>query len=144
MRRFFPSLAVATALIAGLSGSVLFAQNQSAPPAISAQPPAAQQPVHVANPRHQAKKMAKQLGLTPDQVSRIEPILADRDQQVQSVRSDSTLAPHDMKARVHGIRRESDSKIEAILSDTQKQQYELIKQSRKANRQQQTSAPANS
>ena len=88
--------------------------------------------------------MAKELGLTPDQVSKIEPILADRDQQVQSVRSDSTLAHKDMRARVHGIRRDSDSKIEAILNDTQKQQYEQIKQSRKANRQQQTGAPTNS
>jgi protein CpxP len=147
MRRFLPSLAIGSVLIAGLSGSVLIAQDQSAPPAVSAQPPAAspaQRPVHVPNPQHQAKKMAKQLGLTPDQVSRIEPILADRDQQVQSVRSNGTLAPHDMRARVHGIRRDSDNKIEAILSDSQKQQYEQIKQSRKANRQQQSGAPANS
>ena len=88
--------------------------------------------------------MAKELGLTPDQVSKIEPILADRDQQVQSLRSDSTLAPKDMRQRVHGIRRDSDSKIEAILSDRQKQQYEQIKQSRKANRRQVGGASANS
>jgi protein CpxP len=49
-----------------------------------------------------------------------------------------------MKKRVHGIRRDSDSKIEALLSDSQKQQYEQIKQSRKASRQQQAGAPANS
>jgi periplasmic protein CpxP/Spy len=88
--------------------------------------------------------MAKELGLTPAQVSKIEPILAGRDQQVQSVRSDSTLARKDMRQRVHGIRRDSDSKIEAILNDSQKQQYEQIKQSRKANRQQPAGAPANS
>ena len=87
--------------------------------------------------------MAKQLGLTPDQVSKIEPILADRDQQVQGVRSDTTLAPNDRKAKMHGIRQESDSRIEAVLNDTQKQQYEQIKQSRKANRHQQPAAPAN-
>jgi hypothetical protein len=87
--------------------------------------------------------MAKQLGLTPDQVSKIEPILADRDQQVQGVRSDTTLAPNDRKAKMHGIRQESDSRIEALLNDTQKQQYEQIKQSRKANRHQQPAAPAN-
>jgi len=65
-------------------------------------------------------------------MSKIEPILADRDQQVQSVRSDATLAPKDRKAKVHGIRQDSDSRIEALLNDTQKQQYEQIKQSRKA------------
>jgi Spy/CpxP family protein refolding chaperone len=147
MRCFLPSLAIGSVLLAGLSGSALIAQDQNAPPAASAQAPVAppaQRPVHVPNPRHQAKKMAKELGLTPDQVSKIEPILADRDQQVQSVRSDSTLAHKDMRARVHGIRRDSDSKIEAILNDAQKQQYEQIKQSRKANRQQQTGAATNS
>lgn len=147
MRSFFPSLTLGSVLIVGLSGSVLLAQDQSAPPAASAQAPATsagQQPVHVPNPRHQAKKMAKELGLTPDQVSQIEPILADRDQQMQSARADATLSPRDKRAKVHGIRQDSDSKIEAILNDTQKQQYEQIKQSRKANRQQQAGAPSNS
>ena len=147
MRSFFPSLALGTVLIVGLSGNALLAQDQSAPPATAAQPPAAsseQRPAHVPNPRHQAKKMAKELGLTPDQQSKIEPILADRAQQIQSVRSDTTLAEKDRKAKLHGIRQDSDSKIEAVLSDTQKQQYEQIKQSRKANRRQQVAAPSNS
>jgi protein CpxP len=139
MRNLFSSLALGTVLVVGLSGNALLAQDQSAPP-----PASAQQPAHVPNPRHQAKKMAKELSLTPDQVSKIEPILADRDQQMQSVRSDTTLAPNDRKAKVHGIRQDSDSRIEALLNDTQKQQYEPIKQSRKANRHQQSSAPANS
>jgi protein CpxP len=141
MHRFLSSVAIGSVFMAGFSGSILLAQDQSAPPAVSSQ---AQQPAHAHNPQHQAKKMAKELGLTPDQVSKIEPILADRDQQVQSVRSDSTLAPKDMKKRVHEIRRDSDGKIEAILNDSQKQQYEQIKQSRKANKQQQAAAPANS
>jgi periplasmic protein CpxP/Spy len=142
MRTFFSSVALGSLLAVGLSGNALLAQDQSAPPATSAQAPA-QRPAHVPNPRHQAKKMAKALGLTPDQVSKIEPILADRDQQVQGVRSDTTLAPNDRKAKMHGIRQESDSRIEAVLNDTQKQQYEQIKQSRKANRHQQPAAPAN-
>ena len=139
MRNLFSSLALGTVLVVGLSGNALLAQDQSAPPAASAQ-----QPAHVPNPRHQAKKMAKELSLTPDQMSKIEPILADRDQQMQSVRSDATLAPNDRKAKVHGIRQDSDSRIEALLNDTQKQQYEQIKQSRKSNRHQQSGAPANS
>jgi protein CpxP len=142
MRNFFSSVALGSVLVVGLSGNALLAQDQSAPPPVSAQSPAPR-PAHVPNPRHQAKKMAKQLGLTPDQVSKIEPILADRDQQVQGLRSDTTLAPSDRKAKMHGIRQDSDSRIEAILNDTQKQQYEQIKQTRKANRQQQAPAPAN-
>jgi Spy/CpxP family protein refolding chaperone len=60
---------------------------------------------------------------------------------VQTLRADTTLAPSDRKAKMHGMRQESDSRIEAILTDTQKQQYEQIKQARRANRRQQT-APA--
>ena len=142
MRTFFSSVALGSLLAVGLSGNALLAQDQSSPPAAAAPSPA-QRPAHAPNPRHQAKKMAKALGLTPDQVSKIEPILADRDQQVQSLRSDTTLAPNDRKAKMHGIRQDSDSRIEALLTDTQKQQYEQIKQSRKANKHQQAAAPAN-
>lgn len=141
MRNFLSTVALGSALVVGLSGNALLAQDQTGPPPASATQPA-QRPAHVHNPRHQAKKMAKTLGLSPDQVSKIEPILADRDQQVQSLRSDATVSPSDRKAKMHGIREESDSRIEAILNDTQKQQYEQIKQSRKANRRQQTAAPA--
>jgi protein CpxP len=140
MRTFLSTVALGSLLAVGLSGNALLAQDQSAPPAASTQAPA-QRPAHVPDPRHQAKKMAKALNLTPDQVSKIEPILADRAQQVQSLRSDTTLAPGDRKAKMHGIRQDSDNRIEAILNDTQKQQYEQIKQSRKANRHQQA-APA--
>ena len=142
MRNFFTSVALGSALAIGLSGNALLAQDQSAPPPVSAQSPAPR-PAHVPNPRHQVKKMATQLGLSPDQVAKIEPILADRDQQVQSLRADTTLAPSDRKAKMHGIRQDSDSRIEAILNDTQKQQYEQIKQARKANKHQQTAAPSN-
>ena len=41
MRSFFPSLALGTVLIVGLSGNALLAQDQSAPPATAAQPPEA-------------------------------------------------------------------------------------------------------
>jgi protein CpxP len=142
MRNFFTSVALGSVLAVGLSGSALLAQDQSAPPPASAQSPAPR-PAHVPNPRHQAKKMAKELGLSPDQVSKIEPILADRDQQVQGLRSDTTVAPSDRKAKMHGIRQDSDTRIEAILNDTQKQQYEQIKQARKASKHQQPAPPAN-
>jgi Spy/CpxP family protein refolding chaperone len=140
MRTFVPSLALSTIILAGFSGSALLAQDQSAAPAAAAQ----SQPYHAPNPQHQARKMAKKLGLSSDQVAKIEPILADRAQQMQSVRSDNTLAPQDRKAKIRAIHQDSDGRIEAVLTDTQKQAYEQLKQSRKAHRQQQAAAPANS
>jgi periplasmic protein CpxP/Spy len=141
MRTFAPSLALSTILLAGFSGSALLAQDQSPAPAA----PAQSQSFHVPNPQHQAKRMARKLGLTSDQVAKIEPILADRAQQLQSIRSDNTLAPQDRMAKIRGIRQDSDGKIEALLTDTQKQAYEQLKQAHRAHRQQQqTTAPANS
>ncbi len=89
--------------------------------------------------------MAKKLGLSSDQKAQIEPILAGRDQQMQTLRNNTSLTPQDRKAQIRGIVQDSDSKIEAILNDTQKQQYEQMKQERRARRQQaQSSAPSNS
>jgi Spy/CpxP family protein refolding chaperone len=89
--------------------------------------------------------MAKKLGLTADQQAKIEPIFADRDQQVATLRANTTLAPRDRKVQIHSVVRDSDNKITALLSDTQKQQYEQLKQDRRAKRQQrQSQPPANS
>jgi periplasmic protein CpxP/Spy len=142
MRIFVSSLTLATILLTGLSGSALLAQDQNAAPAASAQSPA--QPSHAPDPQRQAKRMAKKLGLTSDQVAKIEPILADRAQQMQSVRSDNTLAPQDRKAKIRGIRQDSNGKIEALLTDAQKQQFEQLKQNHQAHRQQQATGSANS
>jgi hypothetical protein len=89
--------------------------------------------------------MAKKLGLSSDQKTQIEPILADRDQQMQNLRNNSSLTPQDRKTQIRGVVQGSDSKIEAILNDTQKQQYEQMKQERRARRQQaQSSVHSNS
>lgn len=86
------------------------------------------------NPNRQAKRLAKQLNLSQDQVSQIEPILADRDQQMQALRGDSSLAPADRRTKAKGIMDDSNSKIEAVLNDQQKQQYEQMLASRREHR----------
>ena len=139
MRTFVPKFALGAILLSGLSTGVLLAQDQA--PAATA--PAQAQPSHVPNPQKQAKRMAKKLGLSSDQVAKIEPILADRAQQVQGIRADATLAPQDRAAKLKGVRQDSDSKIEAVLTDQQKQAYAQLKQEHKSHRQQST-APANS
>ena len=52
--------------------------DQSAPPAQSQRA--------MPSPDKQAKRLAKELNLTPDQVTQIKPILADRAQQMQAER----------------------------------------------------------
>ena len=86
------------------------------------------------NPEREAKRLGKRLNLSQDQVSQIEPILADRAQQMQALRADSSLAPADRRAKAKGIMDDSNSKIEAVLNDQQKQQYEQMLASRRSHR----------
>jgi Spy/CpxP family protein refolding chaperone len=149
MRNLFPSTLLSLALVSGLTGSALLAQDQAQPGAAVSSAPTSQgptaQPHKVPNPQHQAKRMAKKLGLSSDQKAQIEPILADRDQQVQSLRGNTSLSPQDRKAQLRSVMQDSDRKIEAVLNDAQKQQYEQLKQEHRARRQQaQAATPSNS
>ena len=143
MKTLVPTFALGAILLSGFSAGTLLAQNAANDQTPAA--PAQTQSFHAPNPQRQAKHMGKKLGLSADQVAKLEPILADRAQQVQSVRSDTTLAQQDRMAKLRGIRQDSETKIEALLTDSQKQAFEQMKQNRKAHRQQQQApAPANS
>ena len=132
-------LVLGAALLVSLSGSALLAQDQSQPGPLSAATTTSpegqgsyQGHRHAPNPHRQAKMMAKRLGLSEDQQKSLEPILADRMQQMESARADTSLAPQDRRAKMKGINQDSDARIEAVLNDTQKQQYEQMKQERRA------------
>lgn len=87
---------------------------------------------HEINPDRQASHLGKKLGLTGDQVAQIKPILEARQQQMQNLRSDTSLAPQDRHAKAQEIMQDSKTKIEAVLNDTQKQQFEQMLQERRA------------
>jgi protein CpxP len=135
-------------LAALLSTGTVFAQAQAAPPPTDpAQQPTAQAPggggMHRdADPAQEAKRLGKELGLNKDQVAQIQPILQDRASQMQALRADTSVAPADRRAKAMGIMDDSKTKIEALLNDQQKQQYEQMLAARKAKRQQQNQPPA--
>ncbi len=140
MRVLSPTILLGAILSSGVCAPSVLAQEQQ-PTTMTTQSPGG--PAHhAANPRRDAKRMARRLDLTPDQESRIEPVLAERQEQVQSVRSDTALAPQGKRARIRSIRQDSDAKVEAILTDTQRQRYEQMKQNHKAAKRQQGGAPA--
>jgi hypothetical protein len=83
------------------------------------------------NPDRMAKHLGKKLNLSNDQVAQIKPVLADRAQQMQALRSDTTLSQQDRRNKAHQIMQDSNTKIEAVLNDTQKQQFEQMLQDRR-------------
>lgn len=86
------------------------------------------------DPAKQAAHLGKQLRLSKEQVTQITPILADRQQQLQSLRADTSLRPRVRRNKAKEILKDSTAKIEAILNDTQKQQYEQLMAERRSHR----------
>ena len=88
------------------------------------------------DPNRQIQMLTKKLNLTADQQNQILPILTDRQQQFAAVQADSSLAPKDRHAKMRAIREDSDTKIRAVLNDTQKQSYDQLLQQQRERMQQ--------
>ena len=92
------------------------------------------------DPAKQATHLGKQLRLSKDQVAQITPILADRQQKLQDLRVDTSLRPRVRRNKAKEILKDSTAKIEAVLNDTQKQQYEQMIADRRSHRNRQPPA----
>jgi len=79
-----------------------------------------------ADPNRQLKMLTNKLALTADQQSQILPILTDRQQQIASIQSDSTLAKKAAHAKMKAVRLDSESKLRAVLTDTQRAAYDQM------------------
>lgn len=80
------------------------------------------------DPDRQLKMLSKRLNLTADQQQQILPVLTDRQQQFEKIRSDSSLAPNDRRDKMRSLHEDSEAKIKAVLNDDQKQKYDQMQQ----------------
>jgi len=92
------------------------------------------------DPAKQAAHLGKRLGLSGDQVAQITPIFTDRQQQMQSLRADTSLTQQDRRTKARAIMQDSKSKIEAVMNDTQKQQFEQMLAERRSHHNRQPQA----
>jgi|SRR3954468_22037434 len=95
---------------------------------------------HAPNPDRMARHLGKKLNLSDEQVAQIKPVLENRAQQMQALRGDSALSEQDRRTKAHAIMQDSKNKIEAVLNDTQKQQFEEMMQQRRAHHKSQQTA----
>jgi protein CpxP len=136
MKKSSTCLIQSSVLAAGLvcSAHVLAQQSKepSFPPETSAPPPE-QGPGGghrgMMDPAQQLAGMTKRYNLSAGQQNQVKPILADQQQQMQLLRSDPSLSPDEKKTKMQSIRSNSNTKIEAILNDDQKKQFEQDHQS---------------
>ena len=67
-------------------------------------------------------RLAKQLNLTPDQTSKLEPILASRDQKIAALRSDTSLTQDQKKEQFRSIHQNTKQQLSSILTPEQMEQ----------------------
>jgi periplasmic protein CpxP/Spy len=82
------------------------------------------------DPDAQLQRMTQQLGLSADQQKQIRPILVDRQQKMQAVWQNQTLSREDRRSQMMSIREDTKGKIEAVLTDEQKQTFEAMQERR--------------
>jgi protein CpxP len=74
----------------------------------------------------QLKHLTEALDLTTDQQTQIKPILTARDLQRQQIFADQSLAEADRHTKMKAIQDATRGKIEAVLTDAQKQKFEAM------------------
>jgi Spy/CpxP family protein refolding chaperone len=114
-----------------LSGGFALAQSSDAAPAAAPQAQTQGHP-HVANPHREAMRMSKRLNLSDDQTAKLEPILADRDQKIAAVRSNTALSPEEVKAQMREIHKGMRQQLESVLTPEQMQQLKTMRRGRGA------------
>jgi protein CpxP len=117
------SLAILLATISMGSAHVFAQKEPRFPPDTSAPPPVGGYR-GMMDPAQQLARMTKRYNLSADQQGQIEPILIDQQRQMLLLRQDPSLALDEKKAKMNGIHSDSNSKIEAVLNDDQKKQFE--------------------
>ena len=112
-----------------LTGSLAVAQQSSpsqSAPSDSTQPAAGQGHHHRANAHREALMLSRRLNLTPDQTARLEPILADRDQKMSSLHTDTSLAPEAKRSQMQSIRLDTKQQLSNVLTPEQMEKMQSM------------------
>ena len=91
-------------------------------------PPAAVAKQHGADSQRQLAHLARKLALTSQQRAAIGAILERRAQQMQQLRADSSMDLRSHRNRLRALKQVSDRQLQAVLSDSQRQQYQQMPQ----------------
>jgi Spy/CpxP family protein refolding chaperone len=115
------------------TGGIMFAQEPGSAPEQNAPQAEGGMGGHhrgrgMMDPDKRLAHMTKRYNLTSDQQSQIKPILQDEQQQMQSMRGDTSTSRQDKWAKMKSMHDATNQKIEAVLTDEQKQKFEADQQ----------------
>ena len=130
VKKLFIAMIVNGALVLGLAAASIPARAQDQD-AQSQSTGARQMP----SPDDVVQRLGEKLTLSDDQKAQIKPIIADRQQKMQALRSDTSLRRGQKGRQMKSILEDSDKKINAILTPDQQKQYAELQQQMKERRQ---------
>ena len=110
MKRFFSLAAVVLAMGTSVAFAQMTAPDTAAP---------AQVQRHAPDPHKAAMRISRQLGLSPDQTAKLEPILADRQAKVQAVRADASLTDAQRRQQLKTIHQAERMQLSNVLTPDQ-------------------------
>lgn len=113
--------AMIVTLALACSGTALVAQMQDQVP-----PSAQGQRMAPMSTDQRLQHLTQMLNLTTDQQAKIRPILENESQQMQSLRSDTSMAREDKMAKARSIRETTNSQITPILTSEQQQKWQQM------------------
>ena len=108
-----------------LSAGMVAVQAQAPPQGAGAPGTAGGSASHI-DPEKQAQALGRKLNLTAYQVGQIKPILEDEKQDLDDVLSDTSLPVRDRRSRAQKIRQDTREKLEDVMNDQQKAQFEQM------------------
>ena len=83
---------------------------------------------------NQLKNLEESLELTEEQTNKIKPILEDQREEINEFRDNFEGERFEMRDAMMEIRKKTDQKINAILSDEQKEKYQQFQEERRERR----------
>src|SRR6267142_2131695 len=76
------------------------------------------------NPAERVQKLSKKLNLSSEQQAKVQGILESQQQQMQSLRQDTSLAEQDKRAKFADLRQSTANQIRAALNEDQQKKFD--------------------
>ncbi len=77
------------------------------------------------------QRLVSQLTLTPEQKTKVDPILEDDAKKLLALRQDASLSPEDRRTKSSEVRKDTDAKLKSVLTDEQWKKLQELKEERK-------------
>lgn len=87
---------------------------------------------HHANPHRAALRLGRTLNLSPDQQTRLEPILAERQQKADAIRANTQLSDVDRHQQMKAMHRATRAEMSSVLTPDQMRQMKAMHRARHA------------